>query len=110
MGFGSVSRGTSKLIMLRFLAFAIFVGVISAQKHKDLYPDTASWGGECATGMMQAPKRISHQQRNLCCMECQSQQSLSSPWRKYVEIQKSFHSPRTIRRKYPFPCLLSLED
>merc|ERR1711962_311854 len=55
MGFGSVSRGTSKLIMLRFLAIAVFVGVISAQKHKDLYPDTASWGGECATGMMQSP-------------------------------------------------------
>merc|ERR1711962_1402609 len=55
MGFGSVSRGTSKLIMLRFLAIAVFVGVISANKNVELYEDTASWGGECATGMMQSP-------------------------------------------------------
>ena len=31
------------------------VGVISADKHVELYEDTASWPGECASGMMQSP-------------------------------------------------------
>ena len=31
------------------------LGVISANKNVELYEDTASWGGECASGMMQSP-------------------------------------------------------
>ena len=82
---GSVSSGKSKLIMLRFLAFAIsigknivknnfrtlidfftnlyssiisypfwIVGVVSARQCSP-YQNIASWGGDCATGMMQSP-------------------------------------------------------
>jgi len=41
--------------MLRFLAFAIFVEVISATGQPQLYQDIATWGGECEAGMMQSP-------------------------------------------------------
>jgi len=41
--------------MLRFLAFAICVGIISANNHAELYQDTASWGGKCASGKLQSP-------------------------------------------------------